>query len=910
MTVVAAQTANIGAFISGIAGPSTATINLAGNSLVGTWKSGWLNAAVSLRTLYLQHNGIQSLDSSLFTTALTYVDVSHNNLSAWGDLNTPSSQFTYLNLLGNPHLRVTKLPPWVSVGSQMISNAGEPYSCPSLGSGNPQMKLLTDALWSNYLGCVCSAGTFGEPPLCYSVPMSATLSADGLFASSEVGSDFGTIVRAAGGKANVTAADGSPRPAFSDGWYGEARLTLGLSTSWVLDLSAQNASGPVRAIYVRIHLSSALFTQGTDVLTVYEGDGSLTGARVAQLRGSDAVPTPSAAGLAAVASPAYQSLYSASLSQLGASSLWEVTVLSRVATVSFSSRASSGTHFFATYEHSSTCPSDHFLMVGAQRCVPCVVADGMFWDLQRDMCRPNLVEYEISTAVRAAVWAVAAVAFAAVAACVLLVLRHWDSAVIRAASRSFLLLLLGFLALMPLAALLFAESPEETDTGRLLCESRVWLCGLSLTGVLAVLLAKNNRVKSIFGSEKLQVRKVTDADLLLSVSALLGVVSIMLAVLSGAQLTQPSVAEGEGSLSGQIISECRNSSGYSPWVGVLIAYITALCLCAAFLGFKTRHIPSRFNEGTQILNALVVMLLFGVIVVPLDILVQNNPSSAVLIQGVGAGLLCILLTAILFAPKAYLLLTSSGAPTDQHSVLNTKLKQDNHGSIMDSTLPSEEGVPAVTRPVPSTPQLEPHKPPSHGSAGVSAQYLLSPQRAQHAQMQMQSDAPRAPNSRRATNQQPVAWAANDRQSGTVHSTHPPPAARGTSSRTTSATGVRHAHLVSPTMVNSSLADRERGDRDSLTMVGAPSPMVPSTTRSSAVAPLLSPEAAAPTSSMLPGMVAETPAPAATAASQAPAPASASTVSAPSNGRSSSDSLTPADSNSSETAQQSQPQQQQ
>lgn len=107
------------------------------------------------------------------------------------------------------------------------------------------------------------------------------------------------------------------------------------------------------------------------------------------------------------------------------------------------------------------------------------------------------------------------------------------------------------------------------------------------------------------------------------------------------------------------------------WIGAEIAFICCLMLPAAYLGFKCRDLPSQYNESSHIQNALVVLMFFAVIIIPLDIFIFDNPEAAVLIQGLGQAFLCIILTAIVFGPKLYYLTQPSGRTAIGRSVLAT-----------------------------------------------------------------------------------------------------------------------------------------------------------------------------------------------------------------------------------------------
>lgn len=171
---------------------------------------------------------------------------------------------------------------------------------------------------------------------------------------------------------------GWPSP-FGDSWYGNNRLTVGLSTYWSIDLrsirfdritgeessnhqplaqariSTDEQKQPVRAITVRLHISPEAFKGVSNQILVYEGTQDSLGAVAATLSGLDWLKQ-SIDNSSFTASDAYQCRYSATLASLDSSRVVEVQVLSNAATVYFVSRDSDQNHFVATYSYASICP--------------------------------------------------------------------------------------------------------------------------------------------------------------------------------------------------------------------------------------------------------------------------------------------------------------------------------------------------------------------------------------------------------------------------------------------------------------------------------------------------------------------------------------------------------------------------
>lgn len=87
----------------------------------------------------------------------------------------------------------------------------------------------------------------------------------------------------------------------------------------------------------------------------------------------------------------------------------------------------------------------------------------------------------------------------------------------------------------------------------------------------------------------------------------------------------------------------------------MIVYVGVLMLVAAVLSYRTKDLPSQFSESTYLMLSLLFLCFFGVILVPLDWVVSDSPSAAIIIQGLGQCLLAFLLSMIVFGPKAYFL---------------------------------------------------------------------------------------------------------------------------------------------------------------------------------------------------------------------------------------------------------------
>jgi hypothetical protein len=94
--------------------------------------------------------------------------------------------------------------------------------------------------------------------------------------------------------------------------------------------------------------------------------------------------------------------------------------------------------------------------------------------------------------------------------CLVAVLLNWNTALIRASSRVFMVLTLVFIAIMLCGSVLYSYVPALTES--YICHLRPWLTCNSIMGVLAILTAKTNRIRNIFASSELTIKQVSNSN--------------------------------------------------------------------------------------------------------------------------------------------------------------------------------------------------------------------------------------------------------------------------------------------------------------------------------------------------------------------------------------------------------------
>jgi hypothetical protein len=109
---------------------------------------------------------------------------------------------------------------------------------------------------------------------------------------------------------------------------------------------------------------------------------------------------------------------------------------------------------------------------------------------------------------------------------------------------------------------------------------------------------------------------------------------------------------GHGDSLGYRVREC-NDKGFewSMWLGFQLAYVFLFLVWGTVNALKTRNVQTAFNESWHIAVCVFSLVFFGVVLVPLQLLVSGSPNALVLIRGVGQSLGAIIISLVLFAPK-------------------------------------------------------------------------------------------------------------------------------------------------------------------------------------------------------------------------------------------------------------------
>ncbi len=631
--------------------PSVISIDLSFNSFAGLCNFGVFTVLVNVNSVKLAGNNITSLPSDLFSSPnLKVLDFSNNQLTGSLPTATPSSNLLTADFRGNPRFS-GNFPSFLAVSSSQFSfSAGSTFVCGVLTNNlNPQASFFLDNSYYNYRGCQCQSGYFNSPPQCTLIPASLKFEPTTVLSALQTG----------GSRLNST---------ISDRWYGNARQIPGMKTLWSLDASkilvvdkpgddfcsftyysvgdspsfsipSDSTIDVARLINFLIVFDLSQFSSETDLMSFFSGlteassaESILTGISVADLESRQSLwPSP-------MNTAAFNSSYFSQWKSFTRPAAIRLRVVSNQASISFATRKISGTHFFALYCLSSLAPKGYEINLSTNQLVK------------------SLEESHVSENLRTAIFALSGILALIIAIGFLILFSHRNSKLVRAASRPFVFLMLAFLFTLSLGSSLYAAVPSEASQ---ICNGRLWVSCLSLMGVLSILVAKSMRVNVIFGSNILiKIRNVGDFYVLKTVIILLAIQAIMLAIFHGQEM---SVARLIKLNNDKIIWGCDSQNGFDAWMGVQIAIFAFVMVIGAWVSFKTRAVPTAFNESIHILFSLQLLIVLCLILVPLDwALLKDSPDAAIVVQGGGQLLLTFFLFLFNYGPKIVYLLTGRG----------------------------------------------------------------------------------------------------------------------------------------------------------------------------------------------------------------------------------------------------------
>src|SRR6185312_9141358 len=100
-----------------------------------------------------------------------------------------------------------------------------------------------------------------------------------------------------------------------------------------------------------------------------------------------------------------------------------------------------------------------------------------------------------------------------------------------------------------------------------------------------------------------------------------------------------------------IVCTDLESTGWLIWFIFELIYICTLLCLLLYMAFSIRHTPSAFNESHHLLSCVFALCVVLAILVPLQFIVNSDPSAVLLVRGIGQPLTALIITIILFGPK-------------------------------------------------------------------------------------------------------------------------------------------------------------------------------------------------------------------------------------------------------------------
>ena len=177
-----------------------------------------------------------------------------------------------------------------------------------------------------------------------------------------------------------------------------------------------------------------------------------------------------------------------------------------------------------------------------------------------------------------------------------------------------------------------------------------FLC-IAYTLVIGTLFAKTWRLNRIFKGASLKSVRVSAWDVVLFISVLFTIDFIIIAAWLLIDRPVP-VWETDSTNSLQLITVCY-SQHWNVWYSLLIVPKALEVFYGMYLAYNVRHINANFNESRYIGLAIVHLIVFAVIVIPLDRALQNQLTVHYLLVTLMLCLGVFVTLSLIFIPKVY-----------------------------------------------------------------------------------------------------------------------------------------------------------------------------------------------------------------------------------------------------------------
>jgi hypothetical protein len=224
------------------------------------------------------------------------------------------------------------------------------------------------------------------------------------------------------------------------------------------------------------------------------------------------------------------------------------------------------------------------------------------------------------------------------------------------------------------------------------CGANAWLLTTGFTMMFSSLFAKTWRIWKIFQSGKLQVVKITNADLYAIVGVLVGIDVLINCIWSGVSgfPVQYVVVDRYRPVNDYV--QCEYSDASLNFVYFHLAYKALVIVCGIGLAIAARNVPAMFNETPYIATSMYNCTLLLAFVIPIVGAQVGGRTTTYLVRSYGLLVIVASTASILFVPK--FLMLSQRADLDTH----TKTAAGTIAQTAASISPAEENLtqPPVT----------------------------------------------------------------------------------------------------------------------------------------------------------------------------------------------------------------------
>jgi len=188
------------------------------------------------------------------------------------------------------------------------------------------------------------------------------------------------------------------------------------------------------------------------------------------------------------------------------------------------------------------------------------------------------------------------------------------------------------------------------------CMAVPWLLSLGFSIVFSALFAKIVRIMLVLKAAENFVRKTVGAKDVAYI--MVGVIAVQVVVLTCWQIIDPLLWQREvlswdnNDYPTKSIGVCESEHALRYIIPLVVADAIML-LFALYLGFRTRNISTKYQEGTWITASVLSSLQILMLAAPILLIVENDTTASYFIKVVVVFLFCSTVTMLIFFPKMY-----------------------------------------------------------------------------------------------------------------------------------------------------------------------------------------------------------------------------------------------------------------